>query len=54
MPHCNDEQRSQRGSCNRLCSEPNQKVRLNKGEKIIRDKTFWEELSGQLPDLGST
>jgi hypothetical protein len=31
-----------------------QKVRFDKGEKIIRDKTFWEELSGQLPDLGST
>jgi hypothetical protein len=30
-----------------------QKVRFDKGEKVIRDKTFWEELSGQMPDLGS-
>ncbi len=51
---CNDEQRSQRAlqPCNRMRSGLTQKVRFDKGEKIIRVKTFWEELSGQLPDLG--
>ena len=29
-----------------------QKVWFDKGEKVVRDKTFWEEFSGQLPDLG--
>jgi hypothetical protein len=29
-------------------SELTQKVRFDKGEKVIRDKTFWEELSGEL------
>jgi hypothetical protein len=29
-----------------------QKVSFDKGEKVIRDKTFSEELSVQLPDLG--
>jgi hypothetical protein len=34
-------------------SELTQKVSFDKGEKLIRDKIFSEELSGQLPDLGS-
>ena len=33
--------------CNRMRSGLTQKVRFDKGEKVIRDKTFWEELSGQ-------
>ena len=51
---CNDAQRSQRAlqSCNRVRSGLTQKVSFDKGEKVIRDKTFSEELSGQLPDLG--
>ena len=39
-------------SCNRVRSGLTQKVRFDKCEKVIRDKTFSEELSGQLPDLG--
>ncbi len=53
-PPATDEQRSQRAlrACNRVRSGLTQKVRFDKGEKVIRDKTFSEELSGQLPDLG--
>jgi hypothetical protein len=51
---CNDEQRSQRAlqSCNQARSELTQKVSLNKDEKVIRNKAFLGELSGQLLDLG--
>jgi hypothetical protein len=34
----------------RLRRKLTQKVGLNRGEKVIRDQAFWEELSGQLPD----
>jgi hypothetical protein len=35
------------GRAIRVRSELAQKVRLDKGEKVIRDKAFSEELSGQ-------
>ena len=54
MPHCKEEQRSRSDpqTCNQVRSGLTQKARLNKCEKVIRDKAFSEELSGQLPDLG--
>ena len=55
MPPCNDEQRSQSAlqSCNRARSVLTQKVRPEKGEKLIRDKPLLKTSSGQLPGLGS-
>jgi hypothetical protein len=49
MPPCNDQQRSQSDpqACNWVRSELSRKVGLNNGEKVIRDKAFSEELSGQ-------